>query len=84
MSLQIQATAIGNLQRMKTMQIKTSPENRRCKYPGCNSIISIYNHEAYCNVHLKSIFWEDKVDGVPIEHPERNIPKVVDVLDVSR
>ncbi len=66
------------------MQIKTSPENRRCKYPGCNSIISIYNHEAYCNVHLKATFWEDKVDGVPIEQSERDISKGVDVFGSSR
>ena len=61
------------------MQIKTSPANRKCKYPKCNSIISIYNHEAYCNIHLKANFWEDKVDGEPIKQLEGGgIPKVVD------
>ena len=49
------------------MEMKTSPQHRKCKYPDCNNILSIYNHEAHCNVHLKAIFWEDKVDGVPVD-----------------
>ena len=49
------------------MQIKTSPHNRKCKYPPCNNILSIYNHEEHCNVHLKASFWIDKVGGVSIE-----------------
>ncbi|MGB2629637.1 MAG: hypothetical protein WBD24_06250 [Candidatus Omnitrophota bacterium] len=58
------------------MQIKTSPEHRKCKYPLCNNILSIYNHEVYCNVHLKATFWKDKVGGVPVEQLECDIPKV--------
>ena len=56
------------------MQIKTSASHRKCKYPLCDNILSIYNHEEYCNVHLKAIFWEDKVDGVPIQKIEDNAP----------
>ncbi|MFC1548812.1 hypothetical protein ACFL5E_02515 [Candidatus Omnitrophota bacterium] len=58
------------------MQIRTSPDHRVCKYPPCNSILSIYNHEAYCNVHLKVTFWEDSVDGVPVKQLKSDIPKV--------
>lgn len=62
--------------RNNTMQIKTSPRNRKCKYPRCKNILSVYNHEAYCNVHLKAAFWKDKVDGVPADNPESDILKI--------
>jgi hypothetical protein len=64
------------------MAIKTSPGHRVCKYPECESILSIYNHEDYCNVHMKSTFWEDKVDGVPAKNIDTESTKVWDVLDV--
>ncbi|MBF0494660.1 MAG: hypothetical protein HQL28_05975 [Candidatus Omnitrophica bacterium] len=47
------------------MEIKTSPMHRQCKYPECKHILSIYNHDNYCHVHLNSNFWKDKVDGIP-------------------
>lgn len=31
--------------------MKTSAEGRRCKYPNCNRLLSIYNHQLYCRVH---------------------------------
>ena len=58
------------------MQIRTSPNHRKCKYPPCNNILSIYNHEAYCNVHLKAAFWKDKVGGVSIEEAETELAEV--------
>ncbi|HTZ11228.1 MAG TPA: hypothetical protein VMD04_02465 [Candidatus Margulisiibacteriota bacterium] len=33
-------------------KVKTSPKGRRCKFPHCHHTLSIYNHEAYCHVHL--------------------------------
>ena len=39
------------------MKIKTSPRHRKCKYPLCKNILSIYNHEIYCYAHLKAISW---------------------------
>jgi hypothetical protein len=33
--------------------LKTSPIDRKCRYPGCPHILSIYNHESYCHVHLE-------------------------------
>jgi len=66
------------------MQIKTSPEHRKCKYENCNNILSVYNHEDYCNVHLKAIYWEDKVNGIPINRTESDSSKVIDVLELSR
>ena len=31
--------------------LKTSAEGRKCLYPHCTHILSIYNHEAYCHIH---------------------------------
>ena len=66
------------------MNIKTSPENRICKYPDCNSIISVYNHADYCNVHLNMTYWEDKVDGVPSNPKESNVLNAAQSLGSGR
>ena len=31
--------------------LKTSADGRKCKFPHCARILSIYNHEAYCHIH---------------------------------
>ncbi|MBN2183203.1 MAG: hypothetical protein JW715_14925 [Sedimentisphaerales bacterium] len=31
--------------------LKTSADGRRCAFPKCNCLLSIYNHESYCHVH---------------------------------
>lgn len=31
--------------------LKTSAEGRKCMYPNCKQILSIYNHEEYCHIH---------------------------------
>ena len=33
-------------------KIKTSLKGRKCKFPHCKHILSIYNHETFCHVHL--------------------------------
>ncbi|MFA4992017.1 MAG: hypothetical protein WC569_05515 [Candidatus Omnitrophota bacterium] len=38
-------------------KIKTSSGGRRCKFPGCRQILSIYNHESFCFVHLRQPDW---------------------------
>lgn len=53
------------------MEIKTSPRRRKCKYPLCKHILSIYNHETYCHIHLSPAFQEDKTK-------ERSSPFLVD------
>jgi hypothetical protein len=32
--------------------LKTSSADRKCHHPGCLHILSIYNHEVFCHVHL--------------------------------
>ncbi len=31
--------------------LKTSAENRKCQFPNCENILSIYNHESFCHIH---------------------------------
>jgi len=33
-------------------KIRTSNKGRKCKFLHCKQILSIYNHEEYCHVHL--------------------------------
>ncbi len=37
---------------MTAKKINTSHKGRRCKYPNCKRVLSIYNHEPHCHVHL--------------------------------
>jgi len=30
---------------------KTSEKGRKCRYPHCKNILSIYNHEDFCHIH---------------------------------
>lgn len=50
----------------KCMEIKTSPRHRKCKYPLCKNILSIYNHETYCHVHLGLAFRRSNIDKMPV------------------
>ncbi|MEW6009018.1 MAG: hypothetical protein AB1629_05230 [Candidatus Omnitrophota bacterium] len=36
-------------------KISTSHKGRICKFPHCKHILSIYNHEAYCHIHLNLV-----------------------------
>lgn len=36
-------------------KLKTSAEGRRCQFSNCHRLLSIYNHESYCRVHLQEI-----------------------------
>lgn len=44
---------------MKKM-LKTSPDGRICSFPGCNCVLSIYNHEILCRVHHNKLLIEQK------------------------
>ncbi|HUV40741.1 MAG TPA: hypothetical protein VMW23_03005 [Sedimentisphaerales bacterium] len=44
---------------MKKM-LKTSAEGRKCMFPQCTRILSIYNHKDYCHIHLDQIPQEQK------------------------
>ncbi|MDD2680370.1 MAG: hypothetical protein PHO03_06200 [Candidatus Omnitrophica bacterium] len=41
-------------------KIRTSLKGRKCKFPHCKHILSIYNHESYCHVHLGLVDDEHK------------------------
>ena len=46
--------------------LKTSAEGRICKYPNCQQVLSIYNHQLYCRVHQEKILSEQKL--MPYKH----------------
>ena len=41
-------------------KVKTSGKGRVCKYRNCKHILSIYNHESFCHVHLGLLAYDDK------------------------
>ncbi|MBU1125155.1 MAG: hypothetical protein KKC84_03940 [Candidatus Omnitrophica bacterium] len=45
-------------------KVKTSHKGRKCKFPHCKQILSIYNHEAYCHVHLRCLDKDQRAKGV--------------------
>jgi len=49
--------------------LKTSAEGRKCMFPHCNRILSIYNHEAYCHRHLDQMIKEQKKDKIAAQSP---------------
>ena len=40
--------------------LKTSAEGRRCEYPDCQQVLSIYNHQTYCRVHQEKVFSRER------------------------
>jgi len=48
--------------------LKTSPADRKCTFPQCTHILSIYNHEAYCHIHLDQMPKEKKPKISPHAH----------------
>ena len=45
---------------MPVKKISTGHKGRKCKYPQCGRLLSIYNLEANCNVHLKQVIRETR------------------------
>lgn len=46
---------------MPIKKISVSHKGRKCKYPKCRKLLSIYNHADYCYVHLGKMV--DKEDA---------------------
>jgi len=46
---------------VRIKKVKTSLKGRKCKYLHCKHILSIYNHEEYCHIHLGLLTYGDKV-----------------------
>ena len=40
--------------------LKTSASGRKCTFPHCTHVLSIYNHEAYCHIHRGRVPQEQK------------------------
>jgi hypothetical protein len=52
--------------------LKTSPANRKCIFPLCSNILSIYNHDNYCHVHRDQMSFHPIYPGqVPEEKKDK-------------
>ena len=40
---------------MATKKILTQHKGRKCKYPGCKRVLSIYNQNTYCHADLNRL-----------------------------
>ena len=49
--------------------LKTSAEGRICKYPNCQQVLSIYNHQVYCRIH------QEKIQSVAKNKPYKHFSK---------
>jgi len=49
-------------------KVKTSADGRKCAFPLCNNILSIYNHEPYCHIHREKKAHKELVK-IPYHHP---------------
>ena len=49
--------------------LKTSAEGRKCTFPNCNRLLSIYNHEPFCHVHRDKKNQATQLQKIPYHHP---------------
>jgi hypothetical protein len=48
-------------------KLKTSRKGRRCKFPDCGRILSIYNDRAYCRIHWNQMSFK-RARKLPYRH----------------
>ncbi|MHC4112048.1 MAG: hypothetical protein ACYSUY_13320 [Planctomycetota bacterium] len=49
-------------------QLKTSADGRKCTFPHCKNLLSIYNHEPYCHIHRDQMAQKQR-RKTPYHHP---------------
>jgi hypothetical protein len=47
--------------------LKTSAEGRKCEFPHCKRLLSIYNHEPYCHIH-RDLISRERMVKIPYHH----------------
>jgi len=47
--------------------LKTSADGRKCSFPRCKRLLSVYNHEAYCHVHRDQVA-QEQMRKIPYRH----------------
>jgi hypothetical protein len=50
-------------------KLKTSADGRKCAFPHCDNILSIYNHEPYCHIHREKEVALRELIKIPYHHP---------------
>ena len=48
-------------------KIEISAEGRKCMFPNYKRILSVYNHGAYCHIHLEQIA-NEQTSKSPYKH----------------
>jgi len=48
---------VGEKERCAIKKVKTSLKGRKCKFSHCKHILSIYNHEEFCHIHLDRLMY---------------------------
>jgi len=49
-------------------KLKTSADGRKCTFPRCDHLLSIYNHEPYCHIHREQVS-QERIVKIPYHHP---------------
>jgi hypothetical protein len=56
--------------------LETSASGRRCTFPHCTHILSIYNHETVCHVHRDQIAQAQKaMNSAPLNGRPLIVPR---------
>ncbi len=53
-----------------TKKILTSHKGRKCKSHGCKRILSIYNHDTHCHIHLNKLSGKTQWQNLDKQAPE--------------
>ncbi|MBN2316753.1 MAG: hypothetical protein JXM79_22690 [Sedimentisphaerales bacterium] len=49
-------------------KIRTSAPGRKCAFPRCKQVLSIYNHSPYCHIHREKMERKQAMQ-TPYHHP---------------
>ena len=50
-------------------KLKTSADGRKCAFPQCKHLLSIYNHASYCHLHREKKAALKELVKIPYHHP---------------
>jgi len=49
-------------------KLKTSADGRKCAFPHCENLLSIYNHADYCHIHREKTASLKELIKIPYHH----------------
>ena len=57
-------SSISKEWRTAIKKVRTSLKGRKCRFPHCKQVLSIYNHEEFCHIHMAESGQKEKVKRV--------------------